>query len=51
MAVTLASRATAARRNPNKDFARFWRGARNLGRRGFKSVWRRFEKVLDEEMT
>ena len=39
------------RRNLDKDLARFWRGSRNLGRSGFKSTWRRFEKALDEEMS
>ena len=38
------------RRNLDKDFARYWRGSRNLGRSRFKSSWRRFEKALNEEM-
>ena len=38
------------RRNLDKDFARFWHGSRNPGRKGFKSAWARFEKALNEEM-
>ena len=36
------------RKNLDKDFARFWRGSRNLRRTGFKSAWTRFEKALEE---
>jgi hypothetical protein len=38
------------RRNLHKEFGKYWRGAGNKSRRGFRRAWTTFRKALDDEM-